>query len=146
MGGFTLIGPSYTFKSLAGMPCRCTGYIGKISADIEKILMSQKRQVLDLGVFPEDVRDLMMKHHLGNNFNYESIKRVTKEEEEAKEKQWLDDMIAMRDNIYSEITYINDNVPSSQLDTMFATVSVDNEKNMGTKLEDLIAERNKQYS
>lgn len=146
MGGFTLIGPSYTFKSLAGMRCRCTGYTGKISADIEKTLVSQEQQYLDLSIFPEDVRENMMKHHLGNNFNYTATKRLTKEEEEAKEKQWLTDMIAMRDNIYSEITYINDKPSSSTLDTMFATVSVDNEKNIGTKLEDLIAERSKQYS
>jgi hypothetical protein len=145
MGGFTLIGPLYTFKSLKGMPCRCHGYVGKIPSDIENILVNQERKVLDLCIIPENERKVMMDHHLGNNFNYSVTKHLTKEEEEAKEKKWFDDMVAKRDNIYSEITYSNNKEPSSQLDAMFETMSVDNQTNIETRLEDLIAERSKNY-
>ncbi len=146
MGGFTLIGPVYTFKSLQGMPCRCHGYIGNIPSDIENILLNQERKVLDLNIIPEIERKVMMDHHLGNNFNYSITKHLTKEEKEAKDKQWFVDMVAKRDNIYSEITYSNNKATSSQLDSMFETMSVDNQTNFETRLEDLIEERNKNYN
>jgi len=150
MGGFTLIGPSYTFRSLpsaSGMHCRCYGYTAKISKDIENLMMNNKKQVLDLTIFPDDVRTTMLNHHLGDNFNYKVTKTITEEEKYAQDKQWFEDMSAARDNMYSEIVYSNtENQESSQVEDMFKTIAVDNETNLERKLEDLIAERNRYYS
>ncbi len=151
MGGFTLIGPSYTFRSLpsaSGMHCRCYGYTAKISKDIENLMINNKKQVLDLTMFPDEVRTTMLNHHLGDNFNYKVTKTITEEKKYAQDKQWFEDMTVARDNIYSEIIYSDDikNQESSQVDGMFETISIDNETNLDRKLEDLIAERNRYYS
>lgn len=142
MGGFTLIGPSYTFRSLpSGMRCRCCGYSANISKDIENIMINQQKQILDLTIFPDDVRSAMLRHHLGDNFNYKVTKTVTKEEKEVQDKQWFENMASMRDNIYSEAVYDNDNNQGSQVDNMFTTITIDNELNLDKRLESLIAER-----
>jgi hypothetical protein len=127
MGGFTLIGPSYTFRSLPSeRRCRCRGYSANISKDIENIMINQQKHVLDLTIFPDDVRSTMLRHHLGDNFNYKVTKTITKEEKEAQDKQWFEDMSEIKDNTCR----------------MFETITIDNETNLDKKLEDLIAERN----
>jgi hypothetical protein len=141
MGGFTLIGPSYTFRSLPSeRRCRCRGYSANISKDIENIMINQQKHVLDLTIFPDDVRSTMLRHHLGDNFNYKVTKTITKEEKEAQDKQWFEDMSEIKDNTCSKIIYTNNG--TSQVDRMFETISIDNETNLDKKLEDLIAERN----
>jgi hypothetical protein len=85
----------------------------------------------------------MISSHLGDNFNYKVTKRLTQEEQEAKDKQWFSDMVDKRNSIYSEITYTNNTSPMFK--EMFETLSVDNQQTTEAKLENLIEERNKVY-
>lgn len=143
MGGFTLIGPTHIFNSCPdSMPCRCTGFKGEIPLDVENILLKKEDKFLDFGILPQDIRDNMMKSHLGSNFQYTVTKRSTQEEKDAKEKQWLLDMVDMRNNIYSEINYSN----TTSQNSMFETLSIDNETTIDTKLENLLKERSKTFS
>ena len=144
MGGFTLIGPTYIINSIPGqIKCRCTGFKSNIPLDVENILVNQSNKCLDLSILPEDIRNRMMSSHLGDNFNYKVTKRLTQEEQEAKDKQWFSDMIDDRNRLYSEITYTNNT--SSIFKEMFETLSVDNQQTTEAKLENLIEERNKVY-
>lgn len=144
MGGFTLIGPTYIISNIPGhIKCRCAGFKGHIPLDVETILINQSNKCLDLSILPEDIRNRMMSSHLGDNFNYKVTKRLTQEEKDAKEKQWLSNMVDDRNKLYSEITYTNNT--STMVKEMFDTMSVDNHETIETKLENLIKERNKVY-
>jgi len=135
MGGFTLIGPAYTIRSLAGVHrCRCTGFKGYIPADVEQVLVNQENKTLDIAVLPNDIRSKMMTAHLGDNFNYSVSKTVTKEEQEAKDKQWFTDMSYTSDN-YGSIN--QEPVPT------FDTLTIDTLTHTAKKLEELIADREK---
>ena len=135
MGGFTLIGPVYTIRSLAGVHrCRCTGFKGYIPADVEQVLVNQENKTLDIAVLPIDIRNKMMTAHLGDNFNYTVSKTVTKEEQEAKDKQWFTDM-SRTDSLYGTINF--------EPTMAFNNLTVDTLTHTAKKLEDLIAERQK---
>lgn len=144
MGGFTLIGPTYIINSIPGhIKCRCTGFEGNIPLDVENILVNQSNKCLDISILPEDIRKKMMTSHLGDNFNYKVTRILKQEEKDAKEKQWLSNMVDDRNRLYSEITYTNNT--STMFKEMFDTMSVDNHETIETKLENLINERNKVY-
>lgn len=48
MGGFRLLGPNYTIQSLrTEVMCKCPGYKGEISQEVETILVNNPEQELD---------------------------------------------------------------------------------------------------
>lgn len=69
MSGFTLIGPLFTFRSIAGAHC-WGGYSGTVSSYIESILVNQQNKTLDISVLPTDIRTKILEAHLGDNFAY----------------------------------------------------------------------------
>jgi hypothetical protein len=143
MGGFTLIGPTYIINSIPGRLHSQTGFKGNIPLDVEDILVNQSNKCLDLSVLPEDIREGMKNSNLGDNLNYKITKHLTQDEQKAKNKQWLSDIVDDRNKLYSQITYTNNT--SSMFKEMFETLSVDNQQTTEAKLENLIEERNKVY-
>jgi hypothetical protein len=76
MGGFRLQGPNYRFVSMpSSVKCRCTGYSGNITAEVEVMLLNKHDKWLELSQLPLELRDEMTKHHLGTNMSYDIIHR-----------------------------------------------------------------------
>jgi hypothetical protein len=143
MGGFTLVGPTYTIKSTGVSMCRCTGFRGDITEDIETLLVNQDNPYLDVAMLPQELQENMMKSHIGNSLHYKVVKHFfTEEEQETMQKEWSDKMIADRNKIYEEITY-QKNPPSADtnmLDLMFQTLdtSLSNSNNLEAVFQERI--------
>lgn len=73
MGGFTLRGPRHTIRSTAPYKCRCMGYIGTISGELEESLMRKEEKILILEELPEELRTEMKMSHLSEDMRYEVI-------------------------------------------------------------------------
>lgn len=82
MGGFTLIGPSYVFQNLPQHQqeqCRCLGFNGEISRQVEDILLNNRDQTLRLEDLPDDEYELLERlenTHLGTEMRYSIQKRA----------------------------------------------------------------------
>lgn len=80
MGGFTLIGPHYTFENKPNaVKCRCLGYTGTISGEVENALLLDKDKLLDLEKLPDELLLLMEGYHLGEEMHYVIRKRINTE-------------------------------------------------------------------
>lgn len=68
MGGFRLLGPNYTIQSLPSKEmCKCMGYKGEISMEVETTLVNDSEKKLkQLPFSKENV-------HLGDNMYYKAI-------------------------------------------------------------------------
>lgn len=74
MGGFRLQGPNYRFVSLPSTSrCRCMGYSGTITEEIEAMLVKKHDKWLELYELPVELREEMIKVHLGDNMSYDVI-------------------------------------------------------------------------
>lgn len=80
MGGFRLLGPNYTIQSLREhVMCKCMGYKGEISEDIERELVSNPTHEL-----PLHIKSTFGSAHTGDNLFY---KVIHKDEDENFEKE-----------------------------------------------------------
>lgn len=118
MGGFTLEGPTYRFRSLPdSFRCRCTGFKGRITSDIEAVLRNKEDKKLSLSDLPEDMQSDMLKHHLGENFYYTVEKHTFTYEEYT-------NMKPVNNNDFQPFSW-NDN-------TNFSSLDADNSMNLYT--------------
>lgn len=79
MGGFRLLGPNYTIQSLpTEITCKCPGYKGEISEEIETILVNNPEKKLDKSLIKSG------NAHLGLTMHYKIISR---EEDEDFDKE-----------------------------------------------------------
>ena len=101
MSGFTLIGPSFTIRSIAGAHC-WGGFSGTIPAHVEDILVNQENKTLDIAVLPADIQSNILKTHHGNNFSYAVV---------TDEMPWRTEMSQrmqkLRDNINEMLEDLN---------------------------------------
>lgn len=87
MGGFRLLGPNYTIQSLrTEVMCKCMGYKGQVSEEVENILVNHPEKKLD----PTLINSKSA--HLGETMCYKVIHRsedpdFDKEREQFKAKK-----------------------------------------------------------
>lgn len=76
MGGFRLQGPNYRIESMpSSRMCRCTGYSGVISKEVEEMLVNKHDKWLELSELPQELQLNMKGVHLGDTMAYEVIHR-----------------------------------------------------------------------
>jgi hypothetical protein len=104
-------------------PCRCTGYSGDITAEVEVMLLTKPEKWLDVSLLPQKQRDEMTKVHLGTNLSYEAIHR----------SKYICNISEERDAMLQNIPYVtgsqsellsNVSQGPSGLDTMFSPLTM----------------------
>lgn len=76
MGGFRLLGPNYTIQSLRGeIMCKCPGYKGEISEELETHLVNNVGKPLDKALIKGKGGA-----HFGENLHYKVIPRSDDED------------------------------------------------------------------
>ena len=77
MGGFTLVGPNFTFQNLPNkVRCRCLGFTSNISQDVEDMLLKDEEKILKVSNLPDSLVAQMENFHLGDERHYDVKKRV----------------------------------------------------------------------
>ncbi len=75
MGGFRLLGPNYTIQNLPGkIMCKCPGYKGEISEELETYLVNNVDKPLDKALI--STKDA----HIGENLHYKLIHKSEDED------------------------------------------------------------------
>lgn len=107
MGGWQLLGPTYTFQNIPGnIPCRCTGFSGQVDEWLEALLLQKETKILVLSELPQELQDRMLQYHIGDMFAYTIEKhKFTDEELEQQRKDFMESLLARRNTIYDNITY-----------------------------------------
>src|SRR5690349_16250471 len=81
MGGFKFIGPNYTIQNEIQIGddriCRCVGYTGEISEEIEKYFLNKSEKTLNIEELPDtDLIETLQYFHLGDQMKYIIRKRA----------------------------------------------------------------------
>lgn len=86
MGGFEFQGPNYTIENVYipitdkhVVRCRCSGYEGTISEEVEKLLIEKADKILVVSELPLDLQEKIKDYHLGEIMEY-TVRENTAEE------------------------------------------------------------------